>query len=451
MPVTSFPWAGISPGQAGPYTANQFAAFIAQLYDRPGISLDTGVAAYSNNGANLFPSNLLLGFGLDAYPNASPNMSVNIGNGAAIVNGIYVTVTGSAVNLVVSSNSSGNPRIDTAVIHLDYTLQTATIILLTGTPSGSPVPPNLTRTANVIWEIPLADIAVANGVSSITLANIQPRQIPQSAPDGVYMPVTNNSGVTLQTGDIVVWDTSATQAVKTSTTLNDNTVAGVVVGRTTAGAIGLILVQGIGWINVGGAVTRGQMIAQSTTAKQGISGANGANLNAFAYAIAPQASTGLIPAYINAIQGSGNAATWLQTQRPYTSFKAAPGFTFTSTTFVVVNSSTCRLTITPSHTNAIILVTFTCAVSYIATSGGNIFVDMLIDGATYASGGNSSGTGFSEINTSNTTTNLTGAMTGTFVITLATVAAHTIDLVIRETGSATHTVALASATALEVA
>ena len=133
--VLSFPWSGISPGQAGPYTNAQFAAFIAQLYDRPGVSADVGVSYYSNSGANLFPSNLLLGFGMDVFPNGSPNMSVNVGNGAAIVNGVYVTSTGTALNLVVSGNASGNPRIDTVVIHLDYTLQTATIILLTGTPA----------------------------------------------------------------------------------------------------------------------------------------------------------------------------------------------------------------------------------------------------------------------------------------------------------------------------
>jgi len=375
--ITGFPMTGISPGQAGPYSASQFAAFIAQLYDRAGVSADAGLAIYSNNGSNLFPSGLLLGFGLDVYALGSPNMSVNIGNGAAIVNGNYVTLTNGPANRAITSNASGNPRIDTVVIHIDYTLQTHTIIVLAGTPAGAPVPPGLTRTS-LIWEIPLADIAVANAAASITQANITPRTIPQSAPDGIYIPVLNNSGNVLQTGDVVVWDTSAAQAVKTSTTIYDATVAGVMVGRTAAAAIGLMLVRGVGWVNVSGAVIRGQSIYQSGTAKQAVSANINTNPLAMGYAIIAQAGTGLLPCYID----TSILATNAYLGRPNNQFNlTAAGFSTTSVSLTACNTSTARLSITTSHANAWVLMTIFCATT---ANGGSAkgFIDMYLDTAT---------------------------------------------------------------------
>src|SRR5579864_1824907 len=310
-PIPSFPWSGTTPGSAGPYSAAQFAAFIAGLYNRQADAAEQGVAPWSG----LSPSaqlGLLVGYGFDVSALASPNMSVNIGPGAASVNGTWVNNIGTTYNLAIASNVSGNPRIDTIVLHADYTAQTIVATVLQGTPGGAPTPPALTQ-STLIWEIPLADIAVANGAASITQANITPRQVPINAPDGVYMLVKNNSGATLQTGDVVVWDNTTQQGVKTSTTQNDPTVAGVMIGRTTATKLGLMVVKGVAWVHVNGAVSNGQLLSQSTTAAQAVPSNLNAGLGVFAYAMSAVAGAGLMPAYVDASQIAQSNIQYLST------------------------------------------------------------------------------------------------------------------------------------------
>ncbi len=76
----------------------------------------------------------------------------------------------------VAANSSGQPRIDLAVLGLDRSTWALTEYVKQGTPASSPVAPTPQRDALGVapgkWEVPLAKIAVANGASTITAADV---------------------------------------------------------------------------------------------------------------------------------------------------------------------------------------------------------------------------------------------------------------------------------------
>lgn len=101
----------------------------------------------------------------------STNIEVQIG--AALVNGRLYENT-AAVTLAVGANASGNPRIDTVILRLDFVAQTIRLVLKQGTPAASPARPTLQQDATY-WEVPLADVAVANGFSTISQSNISNR------------------------------------------------------------------------------------------------------------------------------------------------------------------------------------------------------------------------------------------------------------------------------------
>jgi hypothetical protein len=73
--------------------------------------------------------------------------------------------------LALAANASGNPRIDTIVLKLDLTANTIIATAHQGTPGASPVPPTLTNTSTV-KEIPLADVFVANGATSLAAGTV---------------------------------------------------------------------------------------------------------------------------------------------------------------------------------------------------------------------------------------------------------------------------------------
>lgn len=375
MPTNIFPFAGTSPGTAGPYSDKQFAAFVQGLWNNGGDPGDSGVVPYSNGGAA--PTGLLLGFGLDVNAAAVPNMSVNVGPGTAVVNGRWVQQT-ALQNLAVTANSSGNTRIDTVVLHVDFTLQTVTLQINLGTPSGTPVPPGMVQ-SGLIWEIPIADITVANLAASITQANIQPRQVPADPSGAIYLPVLNNSGAVLQIGDVVVWDTSAQQAVKTSTTANDTTVAGVMAGRTAVGAIGVLLIKGIGWVNTNGAVTNGQALIQSTTAKQAAPVALSTSGGIFAYALSTTSGSGLMPAFVDSsIVPRANNYLARSTKKQTTTYNT------TSTSLVDMDSTNLSITVTPQSTAVLVLIQL--GVVSIASVNSTGLFDFTVDGSTFSGG-----------------------------------------------------------------
>jgi hypothetical protein len=165
MTQTSAPWDGILLGDASaaPYSSAEWAHLWAQLHGVGSLFPNYGILPGTGNGT-YDP--------LQVIATGASNVDVKIG--AALVNG-KLYETDAAVTLTVGANVSGNPRIDTVVLRTDYVAQTIRSVILQGTPAVSPVRPTLTQNATT-WELPLADIAAANGFASITAADITDRR-----------------------------------------------------------------------------------------------------------------------------------------------------------------------------------------------------------------------------------------------------------------------------------
>jgi hypothetical protein len=292
MTEISRPWNGTTIGDAGPYSDADWH----QLY-RAIIGYGAGRA---NNGVFLMsgaePEN-----GLKVQAQNPVTASIDVLAGAALVQGIAY-INDATVSFTIAANASGNPRIDTVVVQADYALQTIRLVLKQGTPAASPVAPALTQSANIMWEIPLADIAVANGFSTIAQTAISPRQDWVNAPPAVYLDhVLNNSGATLNHGQVVIADTTADRAATTIATRDSKRVLGVWQGQTANGAYGRVLRLGIGYVHTDAAVTRGDLLTTSTTAG---SATTPGTLQAAANAVLGRAlettsGAGLVLAYIN--------------------------------------------------------------------------------------------------------------------------------------------------------
>lgn len=124
--------------------------------------------------------------GLLVQQNGTPNKSVNVLKGVCYIpNSSYAQADGlntrfwratntATVNVVIADNASGNPRIDIICAKLDTGVtpdadasNVATIVVVQGTPGAVPAVP-----ATPSNHIKLADVAVANGFSTIVTANI---------------------------------------------------------------------------------------------------------------------------------------------------------------------------------------------------------------------------------------------------------------------------------------
>lgn len=120
--------------------------------------------------------------------NGTPNLSVNVAKGEAFVeNSSWVYGTGdvkywpvwssATENVAISANSSGNPRIDIICVKVDSTAAgtqgslAGSVVAIAGTPASVPVVPS--TPAN---HYKLAEVAVANGATTITNANITDRR-----------------------------------------------------------------------------------------------------------------------------------------------------------------------------------------------------------------------------------------------------------------------------------
>jgi hypothetical protein len=116
---------------------------------------------------------------LQITQNGGGNMSVNVSSGyAAIVGttqtdmGTYIAYNDASTNLVVTTASSSNPRIDLVVVTISdayYTgaLNTVAFSVIAGTPAASPSVP-----ATPANSLALGQIAVGTSVTSILTANI---------------------------------------------------------------------------------------------------------------------------------------------------------------------------------------------------------------------------------------------------------------------------------------
>lgn len=103
----------------------------------------------------------------------SGTREVDLASGTAYAVGTYHVA--SATTVALSANGSGNPRIDTIVVNIDFTTDSASITAVEGTPASSPVPPTLTQTAGVEWEVPICDVLVDDGATTFSTADFTDR------------------------------------------------------------------------------------------------------------------------------------------------------------------------------------------------------------------------------------------------------------------------------------
>ncbi|WP_292485587.1 hypothetical protein [Methanohalobium sp.] len=103
--------------------------------------------------------------------NTTPDLSVLVSTGGSWVEGRYYQLYSSPKNLSISSNSTGDPRIDRIVVRLDNSNNQVTSEVLEGTAAADPSPPSLTRN-DTVWELSLAQVYVASGTSEITNSDI---------------------------------------------------------------------------------------------------------------------------------------------------------------------------------------------------------------------------------------------------------------------------------------
>jgi microcystin-dependent protein len=148
MAQTSLFWYGRmssgSPGDAGGYDDDTFALLV-------GLLLGNQSGVYG---------------GLQAAQATPASKSVEVAAGTAVIKGRMYRST-AVESLTIEDNTSGNPRIDVIALRKDYTAQTIRLAVIKGTPAAAPVAPALTQVEGTTWEEYIAQVAVANGFSSI--------------------------------------------------------------------------------------------------------------------------------------------------------------------------------------------------------------------------------------------------------------------------------------------
>ena len=117
---------------------------------------------------------------------AGANMSVDISIGRGAIKGsanAYPVRNTTAINAVIGSNTSGNPRKDAIVLYIDLAESPTTTAddvvktaVVAGTPAASPTSPSNSDIQTAVGAsnpfLRLADVTVAHNASSITNANI---------------------------------------------------------------------------------------------------------------------------------------------------------------------------------------------------------------------------------------------------------------------------------------
>jgi hypothetical protein len=100
----------------------------------------------------------------------STGMQVKVKSGATWIKGHYFESDAEEI-LSIASADPTNPRIDRVIIRLDWTANTIDLAVIQGTPAVSPELPVLTQNSSR-WEIPLGQIRVNAGVSSIVAGDV---------------------------------------------------------------------------------------------------------------------------------------------------------------------------------------------------------------------------------------------------------------------------------------
>lgn len=153
---------------------------------------------------------------LGVTQNGTPNMSVNVAAGQALVQrssssptDYYITENTGTVNLAIAASDPTNPRIDLIVVRVydaQYSgaLNQATVEVVTGTPAASPVVP--TAPVN---SLSIATVGVTANATTIVNANIADKRVNWGRVLGPVTPLVYTS-----TGTVTATQAAGAVAIK---------------------------------------------------------------------------------------------------------------------------------------------------------------------------------------------------------------------------------------------
>lgn len=148
MAQESYFWEGDSTmgdtGHVGPYGRSVMSALLNAIWGK------TGVLS-----------------GLAVVPSSPAGQSVVVEAGTGVIQGQFYHLDADTT-LSIDDNTSGHARIDYVVLECDWAAKTITAKVVEGTPGAAPSAPTLTQTAGTLWQMPLAQVAVADSFTSIT-------------------------------------------------------------------------------------------------------------------------------------------------------------------------------------------------------------------------------------------------------------------------------------------
>lgn len=107
---------------------------------------------------------------LKAYGDSS-GMQVKVPAGFAMVRGHYYSNT-AIETLTIAAAHATLARIDSVILELDPSANTILLTVLTGTAASTPAAPSLTQTDTGVYQIRLANVAVAAAATTITSGNV---------------------------------------------------------------------------------------------------------------------------------------------------------------------------------------------------------------------------------------------------------------------------------------
>lgn len=174
MTVQAMPWA--IQGQSHP--AENARNALAAMFGAPVAALVEGVSITTAGGAHG-----VVGAGdLAVTQNGTPNMSVNVAAGRAIIRsteassllaGAYTFLNDGTVNVTIAASDPTNPRIDLIVAQIrdsNYSggATDARLAAVTGTPAGSPAVPAVPDSCVVLCQIAVAALSTTVVNANIT-------------------------------------------------------------------------------------------------------------------------------------------------------------------------------------------------------------------------------------------------------------------------------------------
>lgn len=101
----------------------------------------------------------------------SSGRQVKVKSGGFYIKGHYAYDT-AETTLALTTNVSGNPRIDVITAEIDWVNNTMEFAVVEGTPGATPVAPSLTQTDGTKWQIKLAEVAIANGYTTVAAGDV---------------------------------------------------------------------------------------------------------------------------------------------------------------------------------------------------------------------------------------------------------------------------------------